>query len=264
MKQSALNTQVLSRRITWRMNSITVANVALVAAVIVMSYNPVTETAGPSGYLSKIKTINEEIFKWYTEESKHATLMSRLALSSPASMESKDLGWPRKMMRVLQLAIGETGTGAVDSLSLKRVVDGLKKNDQQIQREFMGRFKEYLKKHSLQSADELCVPYRRGFSQYFNFFEAINNMIKAKNDEKVDERTFFEELFATNAGKLYAAAIICQVMDAVMGKESEDNMRVTIDAWPYPEYKPISFSIPHGRPKPTDADIFNYNIFPTT
>lgn len=206
----------------------------VVAVIFVMSYKSVATVVGvESGYLSQIDLINEEIYKWYEGESELGNYKAARTLPDDAFIQVIEFHWPRKMMEVLQLVTGEW----VKLSKVKRTVAGLKYNDRQAQTEFMGHFMKFSKKHSSESDYDLCTPFRAKSNEYFNFFGAINDLVKLKENEKVDDDTFFSELFDTDAGWLYSAAFVCQFVDAAIGKISEDTMRATIVAWPYPDGK---------------------------
>lgn len=242
-------------------------SMALVAVVVMVIHNSATVVAKQSNFLAQIQFIDQGISNWYKRESKYATLKAIVLSPSDAYFQSRGFHWPRKMMRVLQLATGTNASGGLDSLKIHRVVAGLKNKDSETQEEFMGYYNEYSRKHSPQLVNELCAPYRPGPYEYFNFFGAINDLVKMKEDEKVDDNKFFSELFQTKVGMLYSAALVCQYLDSVTGKLSEDTMRATIDARPYLEYKkpaptPIYAPVTLGESTKI-SDPFEYNIFLT-
>lgn len=200
-----------------------------VAVVFVMSYKSETGLAAGGRYLSQIKLIDEEIYKLNKEESKYGNFKATKTFPIQSFPKIGDFRCP-KMIRVLRMATG----GSASLEEVQRVVAGLKYNNPKIQSEFLGNFWRFSERHLARSADELCMPYRTKSSGHFDFFGAINDLIKLKKDEKVTDDKFFSELFKTNTGWLYSTVIVCQFMDSVAGM-GDGTRKAMIDTWPYPK-----------------------------
>lgn len=215
--------------------------IVAVLFVITSSYSCVV-VRGQQRFVKQIQTINEEIDKWYKEESVSAQSFSEsFDATSEAYRQSKDYHWPSQMMRLLQVVTGVSPSSQIDKISVIRMTSGLKYKDLAVQREFIANFGKFLTT-KFESKDQaaalkrevfvglketLCAPYRGESEAHFNFRSAINYLVRYARSENVDDERFNQHVVYTNQpiAQLYSAALICQFIDSIEANVVPENDR---------------------------------------
>lgn len=221
---------------------------------------------GQDRFLGQIRTINEEVDKWYKKEKNLAkSLKAILGNTTPAQDQSKRYHWPLQMMKVLQASIDVPESSQIDMTMVARITSGLIHDHSQLQKECLENINKYIhskfnffdelsikqytfqidemrRKILLKEEDKLCTPYRS--NKDFNFEDAIENLIQLKKTEKVDDKKFIELVVETNQpiAPLYSAAIICKMITSGIARDSIYEYTVYMSTefseriahWPYP------------------------------
>lgn len=216
--------------------------VASVTAVMVL----VAASAVVSGekhklFSAQIKSINGEVEKWYQEEWADGN-EGFFQMTHTALQQCEEHHWPRRMVRVLQVATGINFFNPIDRVKIARTLAGLQLFNEPVMMEFLERFWNYLgTKFKYESnfdsslgqdkyvkaiiefmnpvKEQLCLPYRDNTEGSFNFYNAINELVRLKQVENVSSKEFLDKVVFTTEpiSLLYATAKICQAIDGVIG-----------------------------------------------
>lgn len=224
------------------MKSINVLGVAAVTVVLFMSCTSIGVVIGALTFREQLRALNDAIENWYKEEL-NARSEARIdfCLSCPAQIQSKYHRWPRQMMEVLQLATEVSSSDRIDFERLVKVVAGL--NDEPTKQKFRARLKKSLatkKKFkditSIQKrkvfnklVEELCNPYRAG-TKGATLQDKIERLIELKKQENMNDFEFYNRVVYTNDSifQLYAAAMICQIIDATTAKNNPSGQSIKL------------------------------------
>lgn len=211
-----------------------VISIAAMIAFVVGCSAAAAAVAEPERFLAQLETISQEIDKWYTEEESNLTknFKQTFGINSDAHRQIVRYRWPRQMTRVLQLATGVSPSSRVDMIKVTRIIAGLKRDAPFAKQEFLENFRKFLVTkfgHDAgdvdeiikETQDELCKPYRPDSEGYFNFYDAINNLVELMELEDVDIRAFAHYVMNFNKpiAPLYSAAMICQVIDVITAEK---------------------------------------------
>lgn len=256
------------------MKSINVISITVVHVVVVLCY-PSQVVRGQEHFLAQIRTINEEVERWFNKESKFATsFKAAFGVTNDAHRQSESYCWPRQMMKVLQVAIGVPSSSPVDMTRAAIIAAGLKHNSAPIVKEFQVNFGQFLatklknkdKTNDLvilkRETEELCGPYRLENKGNFNFGGAIADLILSKETENVDVDFFIDRVVNTlqPIATLYTSAMICRAIDAMIDEMSVSGeftvMETKIDSgnvvgdWPYASVSEVM-----------DFDLLKLNLY---
>lgn len=228
--------------------------------VVVMSYSFVSLVDGQIRFLAQIHKINQEVDQWYRKETNFSRLKENFGQTT-GEVKSDTINWPKLMLKVLQLALGEPISNRMALLKVNRIVAGLRSKNPDKEDEFLKNLTKFLatkfrygtddfrKVECLRQMNESCLPYRQGKNKmYFDFYGAINDLIKYKKMEEVDNIEFSRKVVESfePIGPLYSATIICQYVDKIMSTASDNTKEFNlelpadgvheIDEWYYPIY----------------------------
>lgn len=245
------------------MKSIKVISIVAVAVVFIVSYYSVAMVRGEGSFLKQIETINQELEKWYLKQSNIAKKMKIiLCVSSDANRQSVISHWPRKLMKVLQVATGVSSSSHVDMTQVSRIVTGLRQNIKPIQEDFEDNIVKFiftkvdheleldksfdektdLAKFTEDVKDDLCSPFRRENEMNFDFKGAIDDLIETAKAENIVDEIFVEHVIKTikPIAPLYSAAMVCQLIldglsenNRVFNLDFSSNNNHGINDWPY-------------------------------
>lgn len=232
----------------------------VVGTLVFVICSCLSSVRGQERFLEQIRTINEEVEKWYNTESHSVKNVNESSdHTSEAYLQSKDKHWPRQMMRVLQVATDLPSSSEVDMTKVARISSGLYNKDPKIVGEFHWNINRFLRleKRKYDEKDvkiyakyiyygqmkSLCTPYSLHSKEYFNFQKAINELLEFAKVEKLSDEQFSELVLNTSQPitPLYSAAWICQVLIASVIDtphrewfEYSESTKDAITVWPYP------------------------------
>lgn len=237
------------------MKSLHVISLTVVAIVLVMSCS-LELVHGQERSLAQLESIKKALEDWYQQWSFAKNFKTYAGcITSEAEMQSKKNHWPRKVLRVLQVATGVPTSSIIDMKEVARVASGLKQNNHELQQEFLNNIKGFLSrtftyKYKLDDLDEfdsqkneLCGSLRSDHN--YNFEHAINELILSTLQENVYHEHFIENRVDTDNtfGPLYSASLFCRFIDAIPGAFGESNREFRLDLpknidevigyWPY-------------------------------
>lgn len=230
--------------------------------VAVANYSSYCLCEGQELYRAQLQKMNQEVVDWHNKESILASMKEVSIPASQACYQSDEFRWPRKAMRVLQLATGVSTSDELYLPAVNSLVAGLRRNDPKKQEEFVKNFKEFLttefkygtkdfnRRECLKKMDEMCSPYRPKMSKkHFDFYDAISELTQIKKAENIDDDKFYREVIGGKnpITSVYSAAFFCQYIDRMLKSASYDSDKEfklglpptsipEIDAWYYPSH----------------------------